>query len=156
MASGTNGYRCGCHTECCYEAWVAGVMQRVGCSNWSCNSKLVHQPNGYRLSPNWCGAMGLGPCTNKWMGCHCQNTMVSGPNGYRVAHNGVCCYGALGGCTIQWLVCHFQITKLQWPMAPMGIGVGASGCVPMGSGAVSHSYYGCGCTHGMASGAQWL
>ena len=68
---------------------------------------------------------GLGPCTNKWLGCHCQNTMVSGPNGYRVAHNGVCCYGALGGCTIQWLVCHFQITKLQWPMAPMGIGVGA-------------------------------
>ena len=39
---------------------------------------------------------GLGPCTNKWLGCHCQNAMVSGPNGYRVVHNGGCCYRALG------------------------------------------------------------
>ena len=35
-------------------------MQRVGCSNWSCNFKLVQQPNGYRLAPKWCGAMVLG------------------------------------------------------------------------------------------------
>ena len=94
MASGTNGYRCGCHTECCYKAWVAGVMQRVGCSNWSCNFKLVQQPNGYRLAPNWCGAMGLwGPAPiNGW------------------------------GVT----------AKMQWSVAPMGIGWSTMVCAAMG------------------------
>ena len=60
VVSGTNGHKCGWYTGCCYEALVGNVNSRGGVFTLSCNYKLVHHPNGYRLPPSGGVAMGHG------------------------------------------------------------------------------------------------
>ena len=90
---------------------MGSANSKGGVFKLSCNFKLVHHPNGYRLPPNGGGAIG--------------------------------CWG-LSAFSV-WCA----PDKSQWPMAPTGIGVGATVGVAMGLGAVPQ------CIVGVTAQIQW-